>query len=83
MREADKSYLWCTEAWFHTKPGTTPRTRMSVRAHCTNKKYYKMPGRALNARLLHITINHLHYLQQIHNTRYILKMRVFFSVSTL
>ena len=26
MREADKSYLWCTEAWFRTKPGTTPRT---------------------------------------------------------
>ena len=25
MREADKSYLWCTEAWFRTKPGTTPR----------------------------------------------------------
>ena len=24
MREADKSYLWCTEAWFRTKPGTTP-----------------------------------------------------------
>ena len=26
MREADKSYLWCTEAWFRTKPGITPRT---------------------------------------------------------
>ena len=26
MREAGKSYLWCTEAWFRTKPGTTPRT---------------------------------------------------------
>ena len=25
MREAGKSYLWCTEAWFRTKPGTTPR----------------------------------------------------------
>ena len=28
MREADKSYLWWTEAWFRTKPGTTPRTRL-------------------------------------------------------
>ena len=26
MREADTSYVWCTEAWFRTKPGTTPRT---------------------------------------------------------
>ena len=25
MREAGKSYLWCTEAWFRTKPGTTSR----------------------------------------------------------
>ena len=30
MREADKSYLWCTEAWFRTKPGTTPRTRSTT-----------------------------------------------------
>ena len=27
MREADKSYLWCTEAWFRTKPGTTSRSK--------------------------------------------------------
>ena len=27
MREAGKSYLWCTEAWLRTKPGTTPGTR--------------------------------------------------------
>ena len=26
LRETGKSYLWCTEAWFRTKPGTTPRT---------------------------------------------------------
>ena len=26
MREVGKSYLWCTKAWFRTKPGTTPRS---------------------------------------------------------
>ena len=30
MRESDKSYLWCTEAWFRTKPGTTPRKRVTT-----------------------------------------------------
>ena len=39
MREAGKSYLWCTEAWFRTKPGTTPRT--SYR-QCTRLKYSKI-----------------------------------------
>ena len=28
MREAGKSYLWCTEAWFRTKPGTAPRSAL-------------------------------------------------------
>ena len=30
MREADRSYLWCTKAWFRTKPGTTPRTLLNL-----------------------------------------------------
>ena len=31
MREAGKSDLWCTEAWFRTKPGTTPRMTVGER----------------------------------------------------
>ena len=41
MREADKSYLWWTEAWFRTKPGTTPRTaEYKVCAYIFNKPMY-------------------------------------------
>ena len=34
MREAGKSYLWCTGAWFRTKPGTTARSKTSGCVTC-------------------------------------------------
>ena len=40
MREAGKSYLWCTEPWFRTKPGTTPRTQ-TVNDTVSTSTYYK------------------------------------------
>ena len=36
MREAGKSYLWYTETWFRTKPGTTPRIRLYARTSVSN-----------------------------------------------